>query len=1003
MHLKQEGGKAVRQSNALFFYHSSVFSILLLLAVFLFSHPAVAQEETTDAASIATPELISEPAPATVPSSQDQQLDSESIAQAQQDSTVTEQDLGVNTRFYGFKKFFRPLRKAVTFNKEKDIALEVRYANEDLAHAQRLITNNSTDAQNINKAIEAVNDYERAIEKIKDHSAGVTRPEVLENIIDKQIKQQKILEGIEKRITTHASQEVVADVIEKIDRSRTRAAQHVGEALTRIEQDPEKLANHFDRALERQRGSEFKDIRNLEVLKRLEDHVPAQAKKAIERAQENTIKRFAQQVENAPEGKQAERFERYVHHVDGDDTRHLEVFDHIKKAEGLSPEFIQKLEAAKDIAAQKFKKRVEDFDQKFGDQVIRERMRERMFARFKSAPPVDGSPDGPRVLPEVQDIGKLRVLEEIRQRVEFDNEEIKKKFEAEHEASIKEFKNAFTDDASQQQAERFRELTKKMAENPDPTTFRLLQQLEEEVRSDPKKRAFIEQMEREAKAEFAQEAQKHGKEFFDRIISSNPQDIEVFKTLQREFEQDPEKFIRQGPPGGPGFPPPPFGDDEFGPPGFGPDGFGPPPGFDRGVFDQLIDHHSEGIAQHLKEIDDPELFKQFQKKFDQGPQYIAEELKRRHDDFGRIYHEKARYVDEGQVHANREIDAARRELEQEREAYKQELERKMNELKAQGDFEGVKRLEEEKNKKEDGFSKRTIELERKGFDANIKFNPFCDEQCQKEEGEFFEKMIREREDAMKDLWKQGGPQFDGDFPPASNMPVDPRQVCMHECTQGTQCAPGNTSDVCESCVKKCGLKGDDNRGPEYPEKKPEYKDEYRPDERREYPDQRPRVDVRDPRDGRTDEYPRPYDGEPPRHEPGFDPERRPDPNYRPEHRFDGPNAKEVFGDRFDNLDDAKRREVIKEHQGDFGQFRPDGPKPEDFRRPGDQPQNGVHTPGPSHPFPQPPTNAPFPPGDIQNVPPGAAPPSDFQKTTRVFQSPVLNFIATLFGGAAYGR
>jgi hypothetical protein len=769
---------------------------IILIAVFLYIIPAKAQviettEPATDTEVPILPATDTTDAPPTdsleeisvgggfVPdptagitneqTPEQQATDAAAVADAQVDDNITNEDLDVgqarilqDNPLYGFKRFGRGLRKVFTFDKTKKIQLEIRYANQELADAQQLVDTKGEDANAIANVVEAVEKAEESLANVNaeaeslvsDGSAVNTR--VIQNILDKQIKHQKVFEHIEEKILERAPEQVVAGVIERIQNARDRSATHAGEAVGRIERDPEILREHFDQALQQQRGSQFKELRNLEVLKRIQEHVPEHAREVIGEIEQRAIDRFKIRIDELPQSDRANRFERYTKHMGGDETRHLEIFDRLKNDPNLSTEIAGKIEIAKDQAAKKFKQRIEEFDTHYGDEAIAERMRARAFNRFEKGE------HGPGV-------AQLRALEEIRQRVEFDNEKIKKEFEAEHEASITKFKDTFTDEGSIGQAERFARLSKKMAENPDPTTFRLLQELEKEVRSDPKKAKFLEQIESGAKSKFAQQAQEHGQEFFDRIISSNPQDIEIFKNLQKDFQKNPEQFFGNGPGFGPpgvrpdGFAPTDFGPDGFDPNGFGPTGFGPndfiggpPPGF-AGVFDKLIDSHTSGLKDHLQGIKDPALFEDFQKKFQQGPAGLAQEIGRRQGGFEDLFKDKFRSINESAVERNGE-DPERKKLDEERRKFEEEFRVR---IQAAGeDREAITKIENEQRSRQGEFENKSTDLKQRMFQERLKSNPFCDERCRAEESSHFNDLIKMQQNRMEEMYRgPGGPDF----------------------------------------------------------------------------------------------------------------------------------------------------------------------------------------------------------------------------------------------------
>ena len=79
--------------------------------------------------------------------------------------------------------------------------------------------------------------------------------------------------------------------------------------------------------------------------------------------------------------------------------------------QNLPPEIMQKIEGAKDIMAQRFENRLEDVNKNFADKDLQERMRNRLFGNFAGKE-------------NVPDIGRMRAMEEIRQRVKFDDKDI---------------------------------------------------------------------------------------------------------------------------------------------------------------------------------------------------------------------------------------------------------------------------------------------------------------------------------------------------------------------------------------------------------------------------------------------------------------------------------------------------------------------------------------------------------------------------------------------------
>ena len=697
------GSRADAQSRSSFFsvYTYIIAGIVLLIAVFLFVSPAYAQEEGLTNEKIVAEEQEQPP------------------AEVQIDETVTEEDLEVETGgilpdnpLYGFKRLGRRVREMTTFNPIKKAELELKHANQELIDAKKVIDEKSDDLGAVKDVAKAIKSFEKKVSRIEKRADALAKRKeagdlqvdaLLQDVLDKQIKQQKVLETIQKKVVDHAPANVASRIVENIQIAQDSAAESAGKVLG-VEKDPERLAQHVDRVLSSQRGSSFKDLRNLEVLKRVEEHVDEHARDGIHRAQEQALKRFAGRVGQLSASERKEKFEKYVSHVGGDETRHMEIFDELKHFDAIPDDVRKKMELAKDIAARRFQGRLDHFEDRGFEEGFRQRAHERMFRRFKGE----------------ADVKKLRVIEELKQRV--DHEGIKDVVDEHHEEAVAKFKEAFTDDKSATQVARFEELSKKMAENPDPTTFRLLQELEEEVKSDPSKRAFIERMERDAKARFAERAAEEGNRFFEEISSSNPQDIEILKSLQRDFAQNPDSFIG----------PPPFGDEHGGPrPPF-------PPHADLGrYFEQAINHQTRSVTDHLRDIDDPELFDNFQKKFQHAPPEVLRELELRQGNFDDLFRDKRAFIQEQEL--LRQEESIRRGSDHERRIREEAIRKRFENVQSD---EERQVLEQEIDELERELLDKQLDQRREIFSKRIEFDPFCDENCQRLERQRFENKLR---------------------------------------------------------------------------------------------------------------------------------------------------------------------------------------------------------------------------------------------------------------------
>ncbi len=653
--------------------------------------------------------------------------------EAAADAEVAPADLGVeksrvlpNSPWYGFKRFGRSFRETLTFNPVKKTELRLKHASQELVDAEAVVAE-AEDASDLEAASEAMERYGRQVEKIQADAvkifekkqAGEDVQPVLKEVLDTQLKHQKVFERFEKHVLLKLPEEVQGNILSRIAEVKERAAAAAGGTMVSIEDDPEALKQVMDDVLAGQRGSAFKDIHNLEVLRRLEDHVPEEAREAIRQAEGNALKRFAAKFQELPPEIRDGKFEQYVQSVSGDETRQLEIFDEIKSRDDVPEEVKAQMELAKDIAAKRFQERLEKLETDVDDPELREQLRSQALARFQGGE---------------ADIGKLRALEDIRQRADFHDPAVAAEIEKQRTAQIEKFTASFPDAAGD--AAHFQELSRQMAENPDPATFRLIEELEAKVKADPAKRAFIEQMDREVKSKFLERAESDGDKFFAQISSSNPEDIAVFQRLQKDFGENPEDFFARGAAGEASVDVP--GDQAFPRPSRP---FIVPPGAQK-FFDQAIEKQSERITSHIERIQDPALFEQFRVKLEGADPTLRAELERRQKDFGRVFAEKERFTE--QFGPTPEERAARWQIDQGEADFRSDFEARYNDSQS---FEERQALDQERVDGRKALDARNQDLQKQLFEnRKERSGQTCDAECQaRQEGRFRENGARERD------------------------------------------------------------------------------------------------------------------------------------------------------------------------------------------------------------------------------------------------------------------
>ena len=269
-------------------------------------------------------ELISEKVQV-IEVNEDVELDENIIAD---DLDISEQNVLPNNPFYFFKRGWRGIQSAFIFNPVKKAELKLRFADERLIEAKKMAE--AVDSKKASDIIsKAIENYEKEVKRVKeqmDKFEGIDVERVekfVERFSDHQIKQQKLINRIEKKLT---EKEVSPEIIEKIIEHKERAMEHFANgALSAV--NPEVLREKLEKVIEEGSGSEFKHFKNLEILKSLEERVPEEARKSIIKAQENAKKSLNNFLSDNKEN--SERFKNFIENSGGDALRKLKVIDEL--------------------------------------------------------------------------------------------------------------------------------------------------------------------------------------------------------------------------------------------------------------------------------------------------------------------------------------------------------------------------------------------------------------------------------------------------------------------------------------------------------------------------------------------------------------------------------------------------------------------------------------------------------------------------------------------------
>ena len=305
------------------------FVIPITVAVLvLFCVPVFAQNATTAAPSESTSTAVTQ--------------------EVQEDENVTPQELGVpkptilpDNPLYIFKDWWRGIHSFFTFNPIAKARLEARYASEKLIEAKDL----AEKTKNPRILDRATHNYEKQMDRVKkivDKIKGSAdkNPKVaqfLDKFIHQQILHEKILDKLEGEVPTSTFQRIKA--------ARERHLKRFAEVMQKLE-SKDKIGKRLSDILQKMKGSKFKDIKALQILKSLEKRLPESARTGIGKAEENILRRLKKKLENASTSTQ-ERFKGYLQRIQMPPERKLEILQHIRQLLPNKVNFEKRLEGIK--------------------------------------------------------------------------------------------------------------------------------------------------------------------------------------------------------------------------------------------------------------------------------------------------------------------------------------------------------------------------------------------------------------------------------------------------------------------------------------------------------------------------------------------------------------------------------------------------------------------------------------------------------------------------------
>ena len=243
---------------------------------------------------------------------------------------VSAQDLGISNPWilpgdplYFLKDWARGIRSFFTFDPVKKFELRSKFADEKLIEMKKVIE----EKRNPEAIENASKNYEKEIERMNNQANRLKKeakknPE-LNRFLDKwtqhQILHQKLLERLETQVSPQA--------FGKIKKAREKHLERFKDVMMKLEKE-EELPKRLERAVENLKGTPFKEVKALEILKELEKRVPNEGKKGIQNAQEKILNNLQKKLEKMPE-KKRETIKDYIEKLPGDPDLHMKILQDV--------------------------------------------------------------------------------------------------------------------------------------------------------------------------------------------------------------------------------------------------------------------------------------------------------------------------------------------------------------------------------------------------------------------------------------------------------------------------------------------------------------------------------------------------------------------------------------------------------------------------------------------------------------------------------------------------
>lgn len=358
--------------------------IAAIIFFFLFSFSGVLAEEQSVEVPAAVQEAIEQAAEESL-ASEEAKIDMEIEAK---DLEVKEAKVLPGSFLYGFKNFIRGVQETIALDPVKKAEVQLRHANEKIIEAKQLVEKDGSEKsaeiaagvlQGLNKNFERMAKQGENLKKAKVKN-GEKVEKFLDKMADQSLKQQIVLQKLQEQVPEKA--------FVKIEEQRQQHLEKFGQVMIKVAENPQDMAQRLPQIITNQEGSDFKELKAVEILRDLEDKVPQEAKESLRQAQSALSQKFEQRFSTIQPEVRKEKLQQYAESLPGNAVRQFEAFDRIKES-FQSEDMAQEMELAKDQALRKFENQFSQFQTK-----------EAREAFMK--PWSEGNPEGLRTMTEIE-------------------------------------------------------------------------------------------------------------------------------------------------------------------------------------------------------------------------------------------------------------------------------------------------------------------------------------------------------------------------------------------------------------------------------------------------------------------------------------------------------------------------------------------------------------------------------------------------------------------------